>query len=143
MDSAQHCNSFSMSTLRNALPTTEESQFRQAIQCTTCLNPRLSEVECTLRSHCPICHYRAHTVNQSEYNMLNRAAAPARHVKPQNDRFQQRQDERSHQPTRFQTPSDLSTSNSFDQVRTSIATTIGTITTATRTTSLATDKTHG
>ena len=67
-DSAQ---SMSMTTLQRALPT-EETHFRQAVQCTTCFNPRHSTLECTLRSHCLICHSRAHTMELCEYNILNR-----------------------------------------------------------------------
>ena len=69
LDSAQ---SMSMASLQEALPTTEETRFKQAIQCTTCLNPGHSALECTLRMHCPICHSRAHTLELCEYNLLNR-----------------------------------------------------------------------
>ena len=65
LDSAQ---SMSMASLQEALPTTEEMQFKQAIQCTTCLNPGHSALECTFRMHCPICHSRAHTLELFEYN---------------------------------------------------------------------------
>ena len=80
LDSAQ---SMSMSSLQEALPTTEETRFRQAIQCTTCLNPGHSALECTLRTHCPICHSRAHTLELCEYNLLNRNAASVRQIEPQ------------------------------------------------------------
>ena len=80
LNSAQ---SMSMSTLQEALPTAEESRFRQAIQCTTCLNPGHSALECTLRTHCPICHSRAHTLELCEYNLLNRNAASVRQMEPQ------------------------------------------------------------
>ena len=73
---------FSMSTLRQALPQDEERQFRQAIQCTVCLNTGHSAVDCNMRSHCPICHSKAHTVEQCEYNMLNRHTAAVRKVEP-------------------------------------------------------------
>ena len=59
LDSAQ---SMSMASLQEALPTTEEMWFKQAEQCTTCLNPGHSALECTLRMHCPICYSRAHTL---------------------------------------------------------------------------------
>ena len=45
---------FSMSTLRQALPQDEERHFRQAVQCTTCLNTGHSTMECSLRTHCTI-----------------------------------------------------------------------------------------
>ena len=80
LDSAQ---SMSMASLQEALPTTEETRFKQAIQCTTCLNPGHSALECTLRMHCPICHSRAHTLELCEYNLLNRNAATVRQIEPQ------------------------------------------------------------
>ena len=48
LDSAQ---SMSMTSLQDALPTTEKTHFRQAIQCTTWLNPGHSALECILRMH--------------------------------------------------------------------------------------------
>ena len=80
LDSAQ---SMSIASLQEALPTTEEKWFKQAIQCTTCLNPGHSALECTLRMHCPICHSRAHTLELCEYNFLNRNAATVRQIEPQ------------------------------------------------------------
>ena len=80
LDSAQ---SMSMTSLQEALPTTEETRFRQAIQCTTCLNPGHSALECTLQMHCPIFHSRAHTLELCEYNLLNRNAATVRQIEPQ------------------------------------------------------------
>ena len=71
---------FSMSTLRQALPQDEEGHFRQAIQCTICLNAGHSAVECNIRIYCPICHSKAHTVEQCEYNMLNQHTAVVRKV---------------------------------------------------------------
>ena len=65
LDSA---HSMSMASLQEALPTTEEKRFKQEIQCTTCLNPGHSALECTFRMHCPICHSRAHTLELFEYN---------------------------------------------------------------------------
>ena len=56
MDKTQTCNNMSMMSLQKSLPTAEELRFRQAIQCTTCLNLGHSIVKCTLRTHCPICH---------------------------------------------------------------------------------------
>ena len=47
---------FSMASLRQALPKDKEYCFRQAIQCTICLNSRHSVVDCNMRIHCPICH---------------------------------------------------------------------------------------
>ena len=53
LDSAQ---SMSMTSLQDALCIPEETRFKQVVQCTTCLNPELSALDCTLRMHCPICH---------------------------------------------------------------------------------------
>ena len=80
LDSAQ---SMSMASLQEALPTTEEMRFKQAVQFTTYLNPGHSMLECTLRMHCPICHSRAHTLELCEYNLLNRNAATVRQIEPQ------------------------------------------------------------
>ena len=80
LDSAQ---SMSMASLQEALPTTEETRFKQAVQCTTCLNPDPSTLECTLRMHCPICQSRAHALERCEYKLLNRNAAFARQIEPQ------------------------------------------------------------
>ena len=88
---------FSMSSLRQALPQDEERQFRQAIQCTICLNSGHSAVECNMRIHCPICHSKAHTVDQCEYNMLNRAAPTVRSMdtqRPPRRTEQRRQEDR-------------------------------------------------
>ena len=85
LDSAQ---SMSMASLHEALPTTEETRFKQAVQCTTCLNPGHSALECTLRMHCPICHSRAHTLELCEYNLLNRYAATVRQIEPQTTQTQ-------------------------------------------------------
>ena len=72
-----------MASLQEALPTTEETQFKQAVQCTTCLNPGHSALECTLRMHCPICHSRAHTLELCEYNLLNCNTITVRPIEPQ------------------------------------------------------------
>ena len=40
--------SMHMSALHHTLPTLEELQFRQAVQCTFCLNTRHSIIECSL-----------------------------------------------------------------------------------------------
>ena len=63
MDKTKTSNSMSMTSLQKYLPNPEELRFWQAIQCTTCLNPRHSTVECTLRTHCPIFHSKAHTID--------------------------------------------------------------------------------
>ena len=85
MDKMQTCNNMSMMSLQKSLPTTKELRFQQAIQCTTCLNPGHSTVECTLRTHCPICHSKAHTIDQCEYNLLNKATTSVRRIEPQDD----------------------------------------------------------
>ena len=56
------------------------------VQCTTCLNPGHSLLECTLWNHCPICHSRPHTLELCEYNLLNRNTTPVRQIKPQSAR---------------------------------------------------------
>ena len=80
LDSAQN---MSMTSLQNALPTMEETRFWQVVQCTTCLNPIHSTLECTLRTHCPICHSRAHTLELCEYNLLNKNTATVLLIEPQ------------------------------------------------------------
>mgnify|MGYP000597861148 CR=1 FL=1 len=46
----------SMGALQRALPKDEDLRFRHVVQCTTCLNPDHSTIECTMRTHCMICH---------------------------------------------------------------------------------------
>ena len=72
--------SMDMSALQRTLPTMEELQFRQAVQCTTCLNTGHSAIECTLRTHCTICHSKLHSVEQCEYNLLNKTTTPVRQI---------------------------------------------------------------
>ena len=74
-----------MISRQKPLPTTEELRFRQAIQCMTCLNPGQSIVECTLRTHCAICHSNAHTLDHCEYSLLNKVVASVRRIEPQDD----------------------------------------------------------
>ena len=62
-----------MTNLTNNLPSLEELRFRQAVQCTTRLNTGHSTVECGLCTHCTICHSKAHSVDQCEYNLLNKS----------------------------------------------------------------------
>ena len=69
--------------LQRTLPTDEDLWFRQAIQCTTCLNLGHSTVECTLRTHFPIWHSKAHTIDQCKYNFLNKVSALVRQIQPQ------------------------------------------------------------
>ena len=69
-----------MSTLHHTLPTLEELQFQQAIQCTTCLNTGHSTIECSLRTHCTICHSKAHSMEQCDNNLLNKATTPIRQI---------------------------------------------------------------
>ena len=76
--------SMDMSALHHNLPTLEELQFRQAVQCTTCLNIGHSTIECSLRTHCTICHSKAHSVEQCEYNFLNKATTPVQQIYPEN-----------------------------------------------------------
>ena len=63
--------SMDVSALQRTLPTMEELQFWQAVQCTTCLNTGHSAIEFTLRTHCTICHSKLHSLEQCEYNLLN------------------------------------------------------------------------
>ena len=72
-----------MSSLRQTLPQDEECHFRQAIQCTICLNSGHSVVDCNMWIYCPICHSKAHTVEQRKYNMLNRPTPAVRSVDTQ------------------------------------------------------------
>ena len=78
MDIVQNSNPLSTGSLQSVLLKIVEVQFRQAVQCATCLNSGHLTVMCTLRSHCLICHSRAHTPDQCEYNLLNYAAALVR-----------------------------------------------------------------
>ena len=93
MDKTQTSNSMSMASLQRSLLTREELNFRQAIQCTTCLNTGHCTMECTLRTHCLICHSKAHTIDQCEYNLLNKVTDPVRPIHPHDDR----QDDRNRQ----------------------------------------------
>ena len=76
----------SLGVLHRALPKEEDLRFRQALQCTTCLNSGHSTVDCTMRTQCMICHSRAHTTDRCEDNLLNRQAALVRHIEPRNGR---------------------------------------------------------
>ena len=74
LDHAHHSIAFSMGTLQSALPTVEETQFRQAL-------------DCPARLHRPVCHSRVHTVENCEYNILNRVTtAPVRQIEPRANR---------------------------------------------------------
>ena len=55
-------------------PTAEETQFRQAIQCTRCLQFGHSNVECT--QQCSLCQSRTHDTPTCEYNLLARRNGP-------------------------------------------------------------------
>ena len=57
MDRTQSNNTMTMAALHRSLPAVEEElRFRRAVQCTTCLNTEHSTMECSLRTHCMICH---------------------------------------------------------------------------------------
>ena len=87
IDRAQHKTSFSMGSPQNALPPQEETQLQQALQCMECSNSGHLAVEFPHRPHYPICHSPLHTVEQCEYNMLNRTATgPVRQIEPSSDR---------------------------------------------------------
>ena len=81
----KHDSLMSMGALQRALPKEEDLRFRQALQCTTYLNPGHSTVDCTMRRQCMICHSQTHTMDRCEYNLLNRQVAPVRHIEPWND----------------------------------------------------------
>ena len=51
-----------------------------------------------MRTHYPIYHSCTHTLEQCEYNLLNRVTAPVCQIKPRNDRMR---NDRFHQPIRF------------------------------------------
>ena len=92
LDRTQQSTTFSMSSLQSTLPQ-EDNRFRQALQCTVCSGSGHLALECPHRPHCPICQSRSHTVEQCEYNMLNRTTtAPVRQIEPRNT--YSRQDER-------------------------------------------------
>ena len=101
MDRAQNGNHLSMRALQQALSTKEDLRFRLGIQCTTCLNPGHSSLECTMRMHCALCHSKAHTIEWCQYNILNRQVAlvtqiePHEERQPEEDRF--RREDRFHQ----------------------------------------------
>ena len=84
LDRSQHGAAFSMTSLQNALPQ-ENNCFRQALQCTICLGSGHLALECPHCPQCPICQSRSHTVEQCEYNMLNRTTTtPVRQIEPRN-----------------------------------------------------------
>ena len=60
IDRTEHSTTFSMSSLQSTLPPQEDHRFRQALQCTACSGLGHVALECP------------HTVEQCEYNMLNR-----------------------------------------------------------------------
>ena len=81
-----------MGSLQSSLPQ-EDNRFQQALQCTACSGSGHLALECPHRPHCPICQSRAHTIEQCEYNMLNRTmTAPVRQIELRNT--YSRQDER-------------------------------------------------
>ena len=61
-------------TASTSQPTAEETQFRQAIQCTRCLQFGHSNVECT--QQCALCQSRTHGTATCEYNLLARRNGP-------------------------------------------------------------------
>ena len=71
LDRTQQSTAFSMSSLQSTLPQ-EDNYFRQALQCTVCSGSGLLALEFPHRPQCLISQSRYHTVEQCEYNMLNR-----------------------------------------------------------------------
>ena len=85
IDRTQHNTSFSMASLQNTLTPQEDHRFLQVLQCIACSGSGHLALECPHRPHCPICQSRSHTVEQCEYNMLNRTTtAPVRQIEPRN-----------------------------------------------------------
>ena len=84
-----------MTTLTNNLPSLEELRFRQVVQCTTCLNTGQSRVECSLCTHCTICHSKAHSMEKCEYILLNKLTATVRQIQSYQD------NSRSHDEDRY------------------------------------------
>ena len=76
MEMDKNSSWLTMGALQRALPTEEDLRFRQVVQCTMCLNPDHSMVECTMRTQCMLCHSRSHTMEPCEYNLLNQQATP-------------------------------------------------------------------
>ena len=101
-----------MSALHRTLPTLEELQFRQAVQYTACLNTGHSAIECSLRTHCTIFHSKLHSVEQCEYNLLNKTTTPVRQMFPENG-YQNNQNlfNNGYQENNFQ----LNQQNNFQQ----------------------------
>ena len=94
----KHSSFMSLGALHRALPKEEDLRFRHALQC-TCLNSGHSTVDCTMRTQCMICHSRAHTTDRCEYNLLNRQAAPVRHIEPRHG--QESEEERFERDNRY------------------------------------------
>ena len=94
-----------LGALQRALPTDEDLRFRQAIQCTTCLNAGHSALECTMSSQCLLCHSRSHTMERCEYNLLNRQAPPVRQIEPRSD--QEEKEERWRREERYRPAQDV------------------------------------
>ena len=84
MDQTHNNTSMNMSALHQNLPTLEELIFRQIVQCTSCLNTG---------------HSKAHSVEQCEYNLLNKTTAPVWQIHPemnyQENRNQSQDNDRS------------------------------------------------
>ena len=94
-----------LGALQRALPTDEDLRFRQAIQCTTCLNSGHSALECTMRTQCLLCQSKSHTMDRCEYNLLNRQAPPVRQIEPRSSRDEE--DERWRREERYRPAQDV------------------------------------
>ena len=57
------------------------------------------EVDCKMRTQCMICHSCGHTTDRCEYNLLNRQAAPVRHIEPRHG--QDSEEERLRRDNRY------------------------------------------
>ena len=49
-----------------------------------CLKTKHSTIECSLHNHFTICHSKAYSVEQCEYNLVNIDATPVRQIHPEN-----------------------------------------------------------
>ena len=83
-----------MTNLTNNLPSLEELRFQQAVQCTNCLNTTHSKVECSLRTQYTISHSKAHSMDQCEYNLLNKSTATIRLIQSCQDNSRSRNEDR-------------------------------------------------
>ena len=89
IDRTQHSTTFFMGSLQSTLPPQEDHHFRQALQCRASSGSGHLAFEVPHCPHCPhfpICQSGSHTVEQCEYNVLNRTmTAPVRQIEHRNN----------------------------------------------------------